>query len=74
MPAIPIRIRCSGTCAMHCTEQAGHRPRRGDEVEAWLRNWREQVAAKGWITIDAMLDDYRFHADTGTPLNGDGGT
>jgi hypothetical protein len=45
-------------------------PRRGDSVEAWLRDWRDQFGHKGptWVELDNVLDDYRLHADTGTPL------
>lgn len=55
---------------------AGHLARRGDDVEAWLKRWRNRHPNKGvwaaaWHAIDNMLDDYRLHADTGTPLGED---
>jgi hypothetical protein len=50
--------------------QTPARPRRGDQVEAWLKAHRDQRATKTdeWVVIDELLDDYRLHADTGTPL------
>ena len=51
------------------------RPMRGDEVEAWIRRRRdERPRAKypmSWHALDDLLDDYRLHADTGTPLSGE---
>jgi hypothetical protein len=49
-------------------------PRRGDPVEAWLRAQRDQrLDAYGrppeWHQLDDLLDLYRLHADTGTPLD-----
>jgi hypothetical protein len=44
-------------------------PRRGDDVEAWLRQWRDQYADDAWRALDDALDDYRLHADTGAPLS-----
>jgi hypothetical protein len=47
------------------------RPRRGDEVEAWLKaqrdGWFDDTGAE-WHALDGLLDRYRLHADTGTPL------
>jgi hypothetical protein len=48
-------------------------PARGDAVEAWLRARRdEHIDRRGrtpeWYALDAVLDAYRLHADTGTPL------
>jgi hypothetical protein len=44
--------------------------RRGDEVEAWLKRQRDErrKLSAGWMALDDALDDYRLHADTGTPL------
>lgn len=53
----------------------GHEPRRGDEVERWLLGWRDSLSdltyaeREAKATIDDMIDDYRLHADTGTPLD-----
>jgi len=46
-------------------------PRRGDAVEAWLLRWRDEMdpGSEAMSILDGMLDDYRLHADTGTPLN-----
>ena len=51
-----------------------HKPTRGDEVEAWLKRQRDEytvpgcLAAGAYRALDLALDDYRLHADTGTPL------
>ncbi len=47
-------------------------PRRGDDFDHWLRDQRdqrEQADPIGQHVIDDLLDRYRLHADTGTPLN-----
>jgi hypothetical protein len=52
-----------------------HEARRGSDVEAWLKRWRDAFALddpearKAYVAFDAALDDYRDHADTGTPLD-----
>lgn len=45
-------------------------PRRGDKVEAWLKDCRDQHRAGSvdWHAIDALLDQYRLDADTGSEL------
>lgn len=48
-------------------------PARGDHVEAWLKARRDEhtdgyTRDPDWETLDHLLDDYRLHADTGTPL------
>jgi hypothetical protein len=50
-----------------------HQARRGDEVEAWLRRQRGEFGQRtpSWRALDYVLDDYRLHADTGTPLDQD---
>ena len=51
--------------------QERHQPRRGDEVERWLRDWRDGYpgGSPAWLAADWLLDDYRLHADAGTPLD-----
>lgn len=44
-------------------------PSRGDRFDHWLRDQREQADPIAWHIIDGLLDRYRLHADTGTPLN-----
>lgn len=51
-------------------------PRRGDEVEAWIKRTRDLYNRQGrygdviaWNALDDLLDDYRLHADTGQPLD-----
>jgi len=50
-------------------------PRRGDEVEAWIKRFRDSYSDHGWedewAALDDLLDDYRLHADTGTSLSQD---
>jgi hypothetical protein len=45
-------------------------PRRGDKVEAWLKECRDQHANMDttWFALDALLDQYRLDADTGSEL------
>lgn len=51
-------------------------PRRGDAFEAWLKTQRDQYDSHGandhevYDLLDGLLDQYRLHADTGTPLSG----
>lgn len=47
-----------------------HMPKRGDEIEAWIKLKRDEyvVGTEEWWTMDELLDDYRLHADTLTPL------
>lgn len=48
-----------------------HFPVRGDDVETWLRVWRGRYGQQyldAFQVIDALLDDYRLHADTGASL------
>lgn len=58
---------------MYQVEQ--HRPRRGSDVEAWLKRHRD-----GWLpsspsgadvhrALDGLLDEYRDRADYGLPLD-----
>lgn len=50
-----------------------HQPQRGDAVEAWLKAERDAQKdqyghAPLWYALDNLLDRYRLHADTVTPL------
>lgn len=55
------------------TPASKHQARRGDEIEAWIKRTRDVYARADecWHAIDGLLDDYRLHADTGTPLSGE---
>lgn len=49
-------------------------PARGDAVEQWLKTQRDKHTdsysrTPAWYTLDDLLDTYRLHADTRTPLN-----
>lgn len=51
-----------------------HIPACGDAVAQWLEAKRDEQADQygplpAWYALDALLDDYRRHADTWTPLN-----
>lgn len=51
-----------------------HVPHRGSNVEAWLKRYRDQFSRSNgsvWNIIDDLLDNYREHGDTGTPLSED---
>lgn len=52
---------------------ARHQPRRGDDVEAWLRGWRDLLGGDPWHAVNGLLHDYQSHADTGTPLDTEAG-
>lgn len=48
------------------------RPCRGDQFDQWLKAQRDQYSERHdtqWDVINQILDDYRLHADTGTPLD-----
>lgn len=46
---------------------------RGSRVETWIKEWRDayqkDASPTAWFAIDDLLNDYREHADTGTPLS-----
>ncbi|MGX1221963.1 hypothetical protein [Streptomyces ambofaciens] len=51
--------------------ETAHQPRRGDQFEAWLKAQRDEYEVESgpqWRALDEVLDTYRLHADTGTPL------
>jgi hypothetical protein len=56
-------------------EPAVFAPARGDAVEAWLKQQRDEHGWNGtndrpaFDLLDQLLDAYRLHADTGTPLH-----
>lgn len=49
--------------------------RRGDPIDAWIKRRRDELGrgdgGSAWHALDDLLDDYREHADTGTPLTED---
>lgn len=76
-PCTCFVINDGGVHAVSCAKRAdetaatGLQPRRGDQVEAWLKAQRDdhRDADRGqWTVLDNLLDRYRLHADTGTPL------
>ena len=46
-------------------------PERDDLVATWLKKWRDtyRTEKETYVAIDDMLEAYRLHADTGTPLD-----
>ncbi|MGX9921765.1 hypothetical protein ACWIG4_18145 [Streptomyces sp. NPDC002248] len=55
-------------------DRAAYQPQRGDAVADWLRTWRNAAVTErrdhgAYNTADELLDLYRLHADTGTPLH-----
>jgi hypothetical protein len=50
-----------------------HEPRRGSDVEAWIKRRRDEHDSPDlrarWFVLDDLLDDYRLHADCGVPLH-----
>ena len=53
-------------------DEITHLPRRGSDVEAWLRQQREACASwgdrQGFLLLDNLLDQYRLRADLGLTL------
>lgn len=47
-----------------------HQPHRGSDVEAWLRQYRDQFPklTTAWYALDDLLDEYRLRADVGRTL------
>ncbi|MFJ7999006.1 hypothetical protein ACIQ7D_17920 [Streptomyces sp. NPDC096310] len=68
---------CAAPCRCDCHRvgaavEAAVLPRRGDALDTWLEAQRDahRDDDRGqWSTLDNLLDRYRAHADTGTPLN-----
>jgi hypothetical protein len=55
---------------MYQVEQ--HRPRRGSDVEAWLKRRRDEWVPRGsevHRALDGLLDEYRRRADYALPLD-----
>lgn len=56
-----------------CGKPLPQQPRRDDEVAKWLKARRDELPrdhwGNHWSLIDGLLDDYRLHADTSTPLD-----
>lgn len=52
------------------TPNPTHEPYRGSDVEAWIKRHRDQYSHgdEHWTTLDDLLDAYRNHVYTGTPL------
>ena len=60
-----------GVLPEHAERGAVPLPRRGDAFEAWLKAQRDEYetrSSREWRALDEVLDTYRLHADTGTPL------
>lgn len=48
-----------------------HVPHRGSNVEVWLKQYRDQASKNNssLYILDDLLESYREHGDTGTPLS-----
>lgn len=48
-----------------------HKPERKSDVEKWIKKNRNSYPSRSskWYALDDLLEDYRLHADTGTPLS-----
>jgi hypothetical protein len=46
---------------------------RDDATAQWIKRRRDEHSktSPAWIAVDDLLDDYRWHADTGQPLTED---
>lgn len=71
-PAVVSAIRAALERADDPNPAAGTpQPRRGDQFERWLKAQRDEYEVRSspqWGALDEVLDTYRLHADTGTPL------
>jgi hypothetical protein len=74
----PDRMRDGLKAAFESGEPVPHVPHRGSDVEAWIKEARDEYPkstgypeSPEWLALDGLLDDYRLHADTGTPLDSD---
>lgn len=64
----------AGLVAVLAIVERDAHPRRGDEVERWIKRARDSCfsaigAGPGWYALDDLLDDYRLHADVGAALS-----
>lgn len=68
-----FRMQAEARVAELERELAQTQPHRGDKTEQWLKAQRDRYDRHGessefWHEFDRALDEYRLHADTGTPL------
>lgn len=68
----PIILTCSrcGTKRAVADKRGSvevHKPRRDDDVEVWIKRWRD-TQPTSWAAIDDLLDRYRECADYGLTL------
>lgn len=59
--------------ALDFVDAEPHQPKRGNDVEAWVKARRDECDPHGgaWLALDDMLDDYRLRSDTGADLTTD---
>jgi hypothetical protein len=62
----PVHISTGGNA-----EDPTPLPQRGDAFEQWLKAQRDEwhPQDRQWQLLDDVLDEYRLHADTRTPLD-----
>jgi hypothetical protein len=62
----------AAAAALAVVGSAAGRPQGGDQFEQWLKTQRDEYESESseqWKALNEVLDTYRLHADTGTPLN-----
>ncbi len=72
----PFRTRLFQLLAPSPSEPERYIPARDDDFATWLKARRDDLLdgygadcpPPAWHTVDALLDLYRLHADTATPL------
>ena len=54
-------------------DEKPHQAKRDDDVDKWLKRQRLNYSVHSFehTLLENLLDDYRLHADTGTPLSED---
>ena len=67
----PLHTQAEADALIDAYTAEAQQPRRGDAVEQWLKDQRDELDRRDsvWHVLDYLLDQYRLHADTRTPLN-----
>ncbi len=70
----PFRTRLLQLLTPGPSGPAKHVPARDDDIATWLKQQRDQMEDRfgrlpAWYVLDDLLDTYRLHADTVTPLD-----
>lgn len=67
----PLHTEAEADALIDAYTAETQQPRRGDQFEQWLKAHRDRREERDgvWWYLDEMLDQYRLHADTRTPLD-----